>query len=211
VGEAVFHHAVHGDGDVVGVGVDHPLRTAGGAGGVDKRRDRVTIGDRARLAPVLGLLGEGVEVPVALGDIGVVVGAADQVVNRAGLGGDFQRVLGEVAAVDQHAGTAVLDDEGRFARAQAVVERHRDGAKDLASEIGRHRVLGGGYVEGDPIAGAHAEVGERLGEATDAAEPFRVGPAAVTKDQRCVVGIAFDRGFEDAGDMHGAVPFRGWA
>ena len=67
------------------MGVHHALGPAGRARGVDQGRDVVAARRRARLVAVVGLLGQGVEVVVALGDVRLVVGAADEVVDRADL------------------------------------------------------------------------------------------------------------------------------
>jgi len=68
--------------------VDHALRPAGGAGGIDEGGDVAALRGLARLAAVDGLLGQRLEVAMAGGDGGGVLGAADEVVQGADLLGD---------------------------------------------------------------------------------------------------------------------------
>ena len=111
------------------------------------------------------LLGDRVEVVVARWNVRGVVRAGDIVVDAAHATLDFVHVRRQVATVDENPGARILQHVRGLARGEPKIERHGNGAQQLAREIRRNRVLRRRDIEGDTIARPHAEVGKPLREA----------------------------------------------
>ena len=96
---------------------------------------------------------------------------ADELPQIGGRGAPVAELLrcgAELAAVDQNAGAAVLQDEGKLVGNQAPVERHADGSELRQREEGLHELHAVHQQQGHAIALGHAQVGERVGGAVAA-------------------------------------------
>ncbi len=200
--QSVLHHAVHRDRDVVVVAVHHALRAAGRARGVDQRRQLIARGHGAWRMNVDRLFDQRIEVMMPVRHVDRVVRARDVVVHALQALLNLQDALGQRPSVDEDAGAGIGKRVGDLAGCQSKIQRHRNRAQHLCREIGGNGILGGRHIERDPVARAHAQIGQRLCEAAHAVVPVGVRPALVFKNQRGVLRVTLDRLQENRRDVH---------
>jgi hypothetical protein len=189
---------VGGLGEVAAGGVQDALRLAGGAGGVHHVERVLGV---ERLRRVLGGGGADRVVPPhvhVLVPPHVLAGTTDHqhLLHRVtGVGGDLaglvdgrlqgRRSAAPVAAVggDHHLGLAVLDPGGeRLGREAAEHDRVR--RADAGAGEHRHDRLGDHrHVDRDPVAGGHAQRGQRVGGLRYLVLELGVGDVALVADR----------------------------
>ncbi|MCY1292660.1 hypothetical protein D9M70_418960 [compost metagenome] len=196
-------HAHQRAGPQVAVRQHHALGQAGGAAGVENHRevlaaapavlDRRALGDQPLERQHAGR---------RLAFVGV-----DQNRFTPGLGDDRLDQRQVHVVDDQHAGVAVVQRVDDLRRAPADVHRieHRPGPP-----AGHHVLLEAVGVQrqhGDALAGLHAEVAQRPGQARDALGVLAVGAVAAAIDGRHLVGGHLQRRVQALGQVHGDL---GW-
>src|ERR1700678_3288003 len=136
VSQAVLHDAVHGDGEVVSLGVKYALRPTGRAGGIDERSEVILCWCEWQLAPIDGFLREGFEVrKVVAANVAGTSTAADEHAYAVEMLASASYFIAQGVSVNEGSRARIAQDFREFRGGESEIDGDRHSAEKLSREI----------------------------------------------------------------------------